>query len=91
MEMNGLYIVIASACILILAYRYYGAFLAAKVLVLDQFRPTPAVVHNDGHDYVPTNKWVTFGHHLQRLPVQVLWLVLLLLLNSVIYRVYYGS
>ena len=63
MEMNGLYIVIASACILILAYRYYGAFLAAKVLVLDQFRPTPAVVHNDGHDYVPTNKWVTFGHH----------------------------
>lgn len=63
MEMNGLYIVIASACILILAYRYYGAFLAAKVLVLDQFRPTPSVVHNDGHDYVPTNKWVTFGHH----------------------------
>ena len=63
MEMNGLYIVIASACILVLAYRYYGAFLAAKVLVLDQFRPTPAVVHNDGHDYVPTNKWVTFGHH----------------------------
>ena len=63
MEMNGLYIVIASACILVLAYRYYGAILAAKVLVLDQFRPTPAVVHNDGHDYVPTNKWVTFGHH----------------------------
>ncbi|MFC2367415.1 MAG: carbon starvation protein A, partial [Veillonella parvula] len=63
MVMNGIYLVIASACILILAYRFYGAFIAAKVLTLDQYRPTPAMVHNDGHDYVPTNKWVTFGHH----------------------------
>ena len=39
------------------------AFIAAKVLTLDQYRPTPAMIHNDGHDYVPTNKWVTFGHH----------------------------
>lgn len=61
--MNGIYLVIASACILMLAYRFYGAFLAAKVLTLDQYRLTPSVVHNDGHDYVPTNKWVTFGHH----------------------------
>ena len=63
MVMNGIYLVIASACILILAYRFYGAFIAAKVLTLDENRPTPAMVHNDGHDYVPTNKWVTFGHH----------------------------
>ena len=63
MVMNGIYLVIASACILILAYRFYGAFIAAKVLTLDQYRPTPAMIHNDGHDYVPTNKWVTFGHH----------------------------
>ena len=63
MVMNGIYFVIASACILILAYRFYGAFIAAKVLTLDQYRPTPAMTHNDGHDYVPTNKWVTFGHH----------------------------
>ena len=63
MVMNGIYLVIASACILILAYRFYGAFIAAKVMTLDQYRPTPAMVHNDGHDYVPTNKWVTFGHH----------------------------
>ena len=63
MVMNGIYLVIASACILILAYRFYGAFIAAKVLTLDEYRPTPAMVHNDGHDYVPTNKWVTFGHH----------------------------
>lgn len=43
MVMNGIYLVIASACILILAYRFYGAFIAAKVLTLDQYRPTPAM------------------------------------------------
>jgi len=61
--MNGLYLVIISAMVLMICYRYYGAFIAAKVLVLDSNRPTPAIVHEDGHDYVPTNKWVTFGHH----------------------------
>lgn len=61
--MNGLYLVLISALVLSLCYRYYGAFIAAKVLALDPKRPTPAVVHEDGHDYVPTNKWVTFGHH----------------------------
>lgn len=61
--MNGLYLVIVSALVLVICYRYYGAFMAAKVLALDPARPTPAVVHEDGHDYVPTNKWVTFGHH----------------------------
>lgn len=61
--MNGLYLVIISALVLSICYRYYGAFMAAKVLALDSNRPTPAVVHEDGHDYVPTNKWVTFGHH----------------------------
>ncbi len=61
--MNGLFMVIISALVLIICYRYYGAFMAAKVLALDSSRPTPAIVHEDGHDYVPTNKWVTFGHH----------------------------
>lgn len=61
--MNGIYIVIFSVLVLVLCYRYYGAFMAAKVLVLDSNKPTPAVVHEDGHDYVPTNKWVIFGHH----------------------------
>ncbi|MBU2702552.1 carbon starvation protein [Sporomusaceae bacterium BoRhaA] len=61
--MNGLYLVIIAALVLTICYRYYGAFMAAKVLALDPNRPTPAVVHEDGHDYVPTNKWVTFGHH----------------------------
>lgn len=61
--MNGIYLVIVAALVLILAYRFYGAFMAAKVLALDPSRETPAVRHNDGRDYVPTNKWVTFGHH----------------------------
>lgn len=61
--MNAIYLVIVAALVLTLAYRFYGAFMATKVLVLDSNRVTPAVRLNDGHDYVPTNKWVTFGHH----------------------------
>lgn len=63
MEMNGLYLVIASALILVIAYRLYGSFIAAKVLTVNQYRTTPAVAINDGVDFVPTNKWVTFGQH----------------------------
>lgn len=61
--MNGIYLVIISAVVLVLTYRFYGAFMAAKVLTLDETRETPAVKFNDGHDYVPLNKWVVFGHH----------------------------
>jgi len=63
MEMNGIYLVIISVLVLLIAYRLYGAFIAAKVLTLNQYKATPAMVHDDGKDYVPTNKWVTFGHH----------------------------
>src|SRR5215470_1312062 len=49
--------------ILAIAYRYYSAFLAAKVAVLDDTRTTPAHRFNDGQNYHPTNKWVLFGHH----------------------------
>lgn len=63
MEMNGIYLVIVSALVLAIAYRLYGAFIAAKVLTVNQYRVTPAVRINDGVDYVPTNKWVTFGQH----------------------------
>lgn len=63
MIMNGVYLVIITACVLILAYRFYGAFIAAKVLTLNQYNVTPAFRFEDGHDYVPTNKWVVFGHH----------------------------
>src|SRR5437667_6759576 len=50
-------------CVLAIGYRYYSAFLAAKVAVLDDARVTPAHRLNDGHNYHPTNKWVLFGHH----------------------------
>ncbi len=61
--MNALPIVIGSLCIFAIAYRYYSAFIAAKVLALDDARETPAHTYNDGQNYHPTNKWVLFGHH----------------------------
>jgi carbon starvation protein len=62
-KMNAVTIVIASMCILMIAYRLYGTFMAVKVLKLDDSKATPAHELNDGKDYVPTNKWVSFGHH----------------------------
>lgn len=61
--MNAITLFVVAALILVLAYRYYSAFIAAKVLALDASRPTPAQIHDDGQDYVPTNRWVLFGHH----------------------------
>jgi carbon starvation protein len=54
---------IVALCVLAIGYRYYSAFLAAKVAVLDDTRVTPAHRFNDGHNYHPTHKWVLFGHH----------------------------
>ena len=62
-KMNAITIVIASMCILMIAYRLYGTFMAVKVLKLNDSKLTPAHELNDGKDYVPTNKWVSFGHH----------------------------
>ncbi len=61
--MNAVSIVIGSICILLIAYRLYGTFIAAKVLKLNEKKPTPAHKLEDGQNYVPTNKWVSFGHH----------------------------
>jgi carbon starvation protein len=61
--MNAVSIVIGSICILMIAYRLYGTFMVAKVMKLNDSKPTPAHELNDGKDYVPTNKWVSFGHH----------------------------
>lgn len=61
--MNSLTLLVAALCIFALAYRYYGAFLAAKVAVLDAKKSTPAHEHRDGKDYHPTNRYVLFGHH----------------------------
>ena len=63
MLMNAMPILIGVLCILAIAYRYYSAFLAARVAVLDDLRQTPAHALNDGQNYHPTNKWVLFGHH----------------------------
>ena len=61
--MNALPIIVGSLCVLAIAYRYYSAFIAAKVLALDDSRPVPSQTMYDGHNYYPTNKWVLFGHH----------------------------
>jgi len=60
---NALWIVVAAVCVYLIAYRYYSKFIADKVMRLDAKRETPALRHNDGLDYVPTNKSVLFGHH----------------------------
>ncbi len=60
---NSLWIVTAAICIYLLGYRFYAAWIAAKVLVLDPTRATPAERLNNGRDFVPTQKWVVFGHH----------------------------
>jgi len=60
---NALWVVTVAIAVYLIAYRYYSLFIADKVLQLDPKRPTPAVRLNDGLDYVPTNKYVLFGHH----------------------------
>lgn len=62
-QINALWIVVASVCIYLIAYRFYGLYIAKNVLAVDPTRMTPAVRHNDGLDYVPTDKKVLFGHH----------------------------
>ena len=60
---SALWVVVAAVCVYLIAYRYYSLFVATRVLELDASRSTPAWTHNDGLDYVPTNKHVLFGHH----------------------------
>ena len=60
---SAIWMVIAAACVFAVAYRFHSAWLMAKVLTLDDLRATPAVVNEDGKDFVKTNRWVVFGHH----------------------------
>src|ERR1700756_5488737 len=60
---NAAWLVVAAVCTYLLAYRYYGLFISDRVLRVDPLRSTPAIRHNDGLDYVPTNRYVLFGHH----------------------------
>lgn len=62
-SVSAIYLVVAAVCIYMIGYRFYGRFVAYKVLKLDKNRATPALVENDGRDFVPTNKAVLFGHH----------------------------
>ena len=61
--MNALFILLPALCLMAIAYRYYSAFLATKVAVLDDLRVTPAHTKYDGHNYHPMGRWVLFGHH----------------------------
>ncbi|MDO9478654.1 MAG: carbon starvation CstA family protein, partial [Pseudohongiella sp.] len=60
---SALWLVTAALCVYTIAYRFYSRFIAEKVLVLEPLRPTPAHTKSDGLDFVPTHKWVLFGHH----------------------------
>lgn len=60
---NAIWLIVAAVCVYAVSYRFYSKFIAQKVFQLDDNRKTPAEVFNDGKDYVPTNKWVLFGHH----------------------------
>ncbi|HYZ32078.1 MAG TPA: carbon starvation CstA family protein [Crenalkalicoccus sp.] len=60
---NAIWVVVAAVAVYLIAYRYYALFIANRVVRLDPGRPTPAVRHHDGLDYVPTNRYVLYGHH----------------------------
>jgi carbon starvation protein len=60
---NALWIVTAAVCVYLLGYRFYAAWIAARVLSVDPSRATPAERHDNGRDFVPTHRWIVFGHH----------------------------
>jgi len=61
--LNSAYLLVAALCTYAIGYRFYSKWIAAKVLALDDRRATPCEIHEDGQDYVKTNKWIVFGHH----------------------------
>ena len=62
-HINSIWLVLAAACTYITAYRFYGRFIAARVMALDDNRATPSERLRNGHDFEPTNKWILLGHH----------------------------
>jgi carbon starvation protein len=62
-QINALWIILAGLCAFAISYRFYSKWLASKVLLLNDERATPALVQNDGKDFVPTSRWMVFGHH----------------------------
>ena len=67
-RISALWIIVAGLCALCISYRFYSKWLAAKVLMLTDERATPAILQNDSKDYVPTNRWMVFGHHFAGRP-----------------------
>ncbi len=62
-QISALWIIVAGLCGAAISYRFYSKWIATKILVLNDERATPAIVRNDGKDFVPTNRWMVFGHH----------------------------
>src|SRR6266851_585592 len=62
-SLNSAYILVAALCSYAIGYRFYSKWIAARVLMLNDRRATPCEVHDDGKDFVRTNKWIVFGHH----------------------------
>src|SRR5512143_615955 len=62
-SINAIWLVAAALCVFSIGYRFYSKFIADQVLGLDRTRATPALLRNDGLDYVPTDKWIVYGHH----------------------------
>src|SRR5579863_6545530 len=62
-EPNVMWFAVAAICVYAIGYRFYSRFIAEKILELDDTRATPAIRLNNGRDYVPTDRWITFGHH----------------------------
>src|SRR4051812_15560229 len=60
---SAIWLLVAAVCTYAIGYRFYSAYIAARVFALDDRRPTPAVRLTDGRDFVPTNRWIVFGHH----------------------------
>src|SRR5579859_3616578 len=60
---NAAWLLVAAVCTYLIGYRFYSKIIAANVFALDAKRPTPAVRLEDGRDFVPTNRWIVFGHH----------------------------
>ncbi|MGO9055872.1 MAG: carbon starvation CstA family protein [Candidatus Binataceae bacterium] len=60
---NALWFITAALCVYAIGYRFYSSFISARVLELDDSQPTPAVMLDNGRDYIPTSRWITFGHH----------------------------
>ena len=88
---NALWLVVAGICSFSISYRFYSAWLMAKVLTIDELRAPPAITKADGKDFVSSHKWVVFGHHFAAIAGPGHWLALCWPLNLVFCQELFGS